>query len=335
VSTPAFGVGLFGTEPVETIAALAERAESLGFDTVWIGDSHLIWREAYVTLTACALKTRRVRLGTAVTNALSRDPSVTASAFQSLQELTRGRMLLGIGLGDSAVRTMGDRPATLKTLEETIEQIRRLHRGETVPRGGGSLRLLAAAHGVSVPIYIAGSGPRILELAGRVADGVIMLVGVDPRFIEAGVAQIRRGAAAAGKAPDAVRIVLWIPCALGADAVSLALVKSHIARILIRPLPVALDATEQEVARRIKAEYDYYEHMDVQSDHGRLVPDGLVPRFALAGDPARCAEAVRGAAALGIDEIAIIPYVRPGGDRAEVISAFARDVVARVRADGA
>jgi 5,10-methylenetetrahydromethanopterin reductase len=294
-----------------------------------VGDSHLIWREPYVTMTACALHTSRVRIGTGVTNPLTRDITVTASGFLALQELTGGRMVLGIGLGDSAVRTMGARPVTLKTLEGAIDQIRRLHRGESVPTAGGPQRLLAAS-GTSVPIYIAGSGPRLLELGGRVADGVIMLVGVDPRFVEAAIAHVRRGAAAAGRPAESIRVVLWVPYAMGSDAASLAAVKSHIARIIIRPLPLALDSREREVADRIKAEYDYYRHMDVQSDHGRLVPDDLVVRWALATSPGECAEAVRRVAALGVDEVAIIPYAPPGGDRAEAISAFARDVIARV-----
>jgi len=329
VTSVAFGVGLFGTEPVRTLVSLARLAESLGYDTVWIGDSHLIWREAYVTLTACALATERVRLGTAVTNALTRDSSVTASAFQTLQELVPGRTMLGIGLGDSAVRTVGAKPATLKMLETVIDEIRRLQEGQTVPRDGAPLRLLAASPATRVPIYIAGSGPKLLELGGRVADGVIMLVGVDPEFIAAGVAAVRRGEAAAGKAPGSVRVVLWTPCAIGSDPASLGLVKSHIARIIIRPLPVPLDPVEQEVARRITAEYDYYRHMDVRSDHGALVPDALVPRWALAGDPASYGETVRRAAALGVDEIAIIPYVPLGSDRATVLTTFARDVMSR------
>jgi 5,10-methylenetetrahydromethanopterin reductase len=330
MTTPSFGLGLFATEPVEQMVRLAQLAESLGFETVWIGDSHLIWREPYVTMTACALQTSRVRIGTGVTNPLTRDVTVTASGFLALQELTRGRMVLGLGLGDSAVRTMGARPVTLKTLEAAIDQIRRLHRGESVPTAGGSQRLLAAS-GTPVPIYIAGSGPRLLELGGRLADGVIMLVGVDSRFVEAGIAQVRRGAAAAGRSPRSVRVVLWVPYAMGADAASLAAVKSHIARIIIRPLPLALEATEQHVADRIKAEYDYYRHMDVQSDHGRLVPDAFVARWALATDPRECAETVRRVAALGVDEIAIIPYAPSGSDRAEVISTFGAEVIARVR----
>jgi 5,10-methylenetetrahydromethanopterin reductase len=330
MSPVSFGLGLFGTEPVDQMVRLAQLGESHGFDTVWVGDSHLIWREPYVTMTACALQTSRVRIGTGVTNPLTRDVTVTASGFMALQELTGGRMILGIGLGDSAVRTMGARPVTLKTLEAAIDQIRRLHRGESVAGAGGSQRLLAAS-GTPVPVYIAGSGPRLLELGGRVADGVIVLVGVDSRLVDAAIVQIHRGAAAAGRPPRSVRIVLWVPYAVGSDTASLAAVKSHIARIIIRPLPLALDAIEQDVADRVKAEYDYYRHMDVQSDHGRLVPDALVSRWALATDPGQCAETVRRVAALGVDEVAIIPYAPPGGDRAEVISTFARDVIARVR----
>ena len=158
-----------------------------------------------------------------------------------------------------------------------------------------------------------------------------MLVGIDPELIAAGVAAVRRGEAAAGKAPGSVRVVLWTPCAIGSDPASLGLVKSHIARIIIRPLPLPLDPLEQDVARRIRAEYDYYRHMDVRSDHGALVPDALVPRWALAGNPASYADTVRRAAALDVDEVAIIPYVPPGADRATVLTTFARDVIGRLR----
>lgn len=323
---PAFGVGLFATEPVSRMVELARLAEGLGYESVWIGDSHMIWREAWVTLTACALATTRVRLGTAVTNPLTRDPTVTASSALSVQELSGGRMALGLGLGDSAVHTMGARPVSLKTLEDVIDRIHRLHRGETLQTPGGPQRILAAP-GEPVPIYVAASGRKLLELAGRAADGAIVLVGIDPRYVEAGVACVRRGAAAAGKKPDAVRVVLWVPCATGGDAATLGAVKSHIARIIIRPLPFELDAVEAETARRVKAEYDYYQHMDVKSDHGRLVPDTLVPRFALAGDPRAFRDAVVRAAELGVDEIAIIPYAPPGRDRSEVIQAFGQEVM--------
>ena len=323
---PAFGVGLFATEPVARMVELARLAEGLGFDTIWIGDSHMIWREAWVTLTACALATTRVRLGTAVTNPLTRDPSVTASAALSVQELSGGRMALGLGLGDSAVHTMGAKPVTLKTLEDVIDRTRRLHRGETIATPGGPLRILAAPV-TPVPIYVAASGPRLLELAGRAADGAIVLVGIDPRYVEAGVASVRRGAVAAGKRPGDVRVTLWVPCAIGGDRATLGAVKAHIARTIIRPLPFALDALETETARQVRAAYDYYQHMDVKSDHGRLVPDALVSRWAFAGDPGPFKDAVARAGELGVDEVAIIPYAPPGKDRAEVIRAFGQEVI--------
>jgi len=142
-----FGVMLRpGHFPFSHMLACMRVAEEAGFRFMWFGDSHLIWREPYVTMTACALGTSRVRLGTGVTNPLTRDVSVTASGFLALQELTRGRMALGIGLGDSAVRTMGARPVMLKTLESAIDQIRRLHRGETVQTPSGAQRLLTVGH---------------------------------------------------------------------------------------------------------------------------------------------------------------------------------------------
>src|SRR5574341_2693609 len=121
-----FGVGLFPTEPLPKMIQLAKLSEELGFSHVWIGDSHLIWREAYVNMAAAALNTSKVKLGTGVTNPLTRHPSVVASAYATLEELRPRRFIVGIGLGDSSVETMGMRPAQLEYFEKTIGQMREL-----------------------------------------------------------------------------------------------------------------------------------------------------------------------------------------------------------------
>ena len=324
-----FGLGLFPTEPAARIVELARLGEALGYHGVWFGDSHLIWREVYVTMGAAAQVTKRATLGTAVTNPLSRHVTVTASAAFTLHELSGGRAILGIGAGDSSLRTYGGKPARLAELERAIGSIRALHKGESVDAGQGLARIVAAKD-ARIPIYIAGSGPRILELAGRVADGAIILVGLDERFIRAAVECVRKGARAAGRDPASVRTVLWVPAAMVEDPEVTQSVKAHIARIIIRPLPVDLSSEDLEVARAVKASYDYYHHMAEAADHGRVIPDEMVPRFAIAGDPAGRREQVQAAAAAGIDQVAIIPYGTARFDREATIRAFTTHVMAKL-----
>src|SRR5258705_1871526 len=132
LSTFEFGVGLFPTEPLQKMIHLAKVSEEAGFTHIWVGDSHLIWREAYVNMAAAALNTKKVKLGTGVTNPLTRHPSVVASAYATLEELAPGRFIVGIGLGDSSVETMGMKPAKLGYFEKTIQEMRRLIAGEEV-----------------------------------------------------------------------------------------------------------------------------------------------------------------------------------------------------------
>jgi 5,10-methylenetetrahydromethanopterin reductase len=306
---------------------LARLGEALGYHGLWFGDSHLIWREVYVVMGAAAQATKRATLGTAVTNPLTRHVAVTASAAFTLHELSGGRAIVGIGAGDSGVRTFGGKPARLADLERAILTIRALHCGETVDTGEGKARIVAAKD-ARIPIYIAGSGPKILELAGRVCDGAIILVGLDEPFIRAAVACVYKGAMAAGRDPASIRTVLWVPAALMDDPQAAHSVKAHIARIIIRPLPVALGAADLEVVRAVKASYDYYRHMDEAADHGQVVPESMVPRFAFTGDPARIREQVKSAFAAGIDQVAIIPYGTARFDREVTIRAFAEQVMA-------
>jgi 5,10-methylenetetrahydromethanopterin reductase len=317
------GVGLFPTEPLPAMVELARVAERLGYGHVWIGDSHLIWREAYVTLAAAATATDRVVLGTSVTNLVTRDPAVVASAFATLHEAWPGRVILGAGLGDSAVETMGKKPSRLAAFEAELRRVRALLAGEEVATEAGTMRL-AHAVGDTVPIYVAGSGPRILELAGRVADGVIVLAGVRPDRVRRALDAVRAGARAAGRAPERLDLVLWVPCALSDDERGAReAVKAHVARAVNRPLPFELDDEERRVVAEVRGTYDYSRHMDRHAAQARAVPDWLVDRFAIAGGPATCRAALDSLRRTGIRQVAIIPY-GPGPDgRAATMRAFA------------
>ncbi|HEX2242070.1 MAG TPA: LLM class flavin-dependent oxidoreductase, partial [Gammaproteobacteria bacterium] len=288
-----------------------------------VGDSHLIWREAYVNMAAMALSTTRVKLGTGVTNPLTRHPSVVASAYATLEEYAPGRTIVGIGLGDSSVETMGMKPAKLSYFEKTMAQMRQLLDGQEVQLETGKIHLLHPCKN-KVPIYIAASGPKMLELSGRIADGIIVLVGVADEYIAHARQRIAAGANAAGRKVEDINLVLWVPCAVSDSAPAKDAVKAHVARVVAHPLPYVLDPTEQKVLEEIRKTYDYYHHMDQQANHAEVIPDWLVDKFAIAGSVAECRTQIERIRKSGIQQIAIIPYSPPGGSREETIRGFAK-----------
>lgn len=320
------GVGLFPTEPVPQIRHYTHLAESLGYDNVWFGDSQNIWRESSITMGAAAVGTERVILGTGVTNALTRHRSLLASTWATLSEFVGGRVALGIGTGDSSLRTMGLKPLKLAELEQAVAELRALFRGESVVESssGAEFHLGYLAAPIEVPIYIAASAPKILRLAGRIADGVIVLVGTAPHFVEAALATIEAGAKEGGRTLADLHVVLWTPTAIDDDRTHARdLVRAHVSRVVIRPLPAEVSPHLQSAVDRIRETYDYYHHMDTEADHADLVPDELVDMFALAGTPEECRERVRELAKMGLDQVSIVPFVRPGESREPTIRTFA------------
>ena len=318
-----FGVGLFPTEPLQKMIHLAKVSEAVGFSHVWVGDSHLIWREAYINMAAMALNTTKVKLGTGVTNPLTRHPSVVASGYATLEEYAPGRMIVGIGLGDSSVETMGMKPSTLAAFEASLQQMRELFAGKEAELPTGRIHLLHPCKG-KVPIYIAASGPKMLELSGRIADGIIILVGVADEYIAHAKEKIAVGAQAAGRKLNDINLVLWVPCAVSDSAPAKDAVKAHVARVVAHPLPYVLDPKEQQVLQEIRKTYDYYHHMDQQANHADVIPDWLVEKFAIAGTVAQCKTQIERIKKTGVQQIAIIPYSPPGGSREETIRGFAK-----------
>ena len=318
-----FGVGLFPTEPLQKMIHLAKVSEESGFSHIWVGDSHLIWREAYVNMTAMMLNTTKVKFGTGVTNPLTRHPSVLASAYATLEEYAPGRMIVGIGLGDSSVETMGLKPSTLANFEKSLEQMRELFAGKEAQLPSGKIHLLHPCKR-KVPIYIAASGPKMLELSGRIADGIIILVGVADDYIAHAREKIAAGAQAAGRKLADISLVLWVPCAVSETASAKDAVKAHVARVVAHPLPYVLDPNEQKVLEEIRKTYDYYHHMDQQANHAEVIPDWLVDKFAIAGTVDQCRAQIERIKKSGIQQIAIIPYAPPDGSRAETIRGFAK-----------
>lgn len=320
------GVGLFPTETPRRIVDLASLAEESGYETAWFGDSQSIWREVYVTMGAAAMATSTIRLGTGVSQVVTRHLAVTASAWATLDELTGGRALCGLGTGDSSLRTVGLQPMKLAQLERAVGNLRALWRGEDVADDTGNNHRLAYRQDTSrIPIHIAASAPKIIELSGRIADGVILLVGTNPDFVAAALDTLEKGAKATGRTLDDIHITLWIPTAIEPDGnTARELVRAHVARALARPLPFDLPAGTAEAVAEVQRSYNYYEHLKPGAHHGESVPDTLIPLFAFAGDMTECADQLVELAQLPVDQLAIVPFAPPGGDRAETISRFAQ-----------
>ncbi|MBY4212516.1 LLM class flavin-dependent oxidoreductase [Rhodococcus fascians] len=319
------GVGLFPTEPIGSVRDYVHLAESLGYDNVWFGDSQNIWRESQTAMGAAAVGTSRIIFGTGVTNAVTRHQSVLASGWATLAEYTGGRVALGIGTGDSSLRTMGLKPLKLAELEESIAQLRTLFKGEPVvePTSGAEYHLNYLTEPVDIPIYIAASAPKILKMSGRIADGVVVLVGTEPRFIEAALKTIEAGAKESGKTLDDIHIVLWTPTAIDDDRTHARdLVRAHVSRVCIRPLPAQVDPHLEAAITKIRDNYDYYHHMDTEASHADLVPDELVDLFALAGTPEECAKRLKEIESLGVDQVSIVPFVSPGTSKETTIRTF-------------
>jgi 5,10-methylenetetrahydromethanopterin reductase len=175
-----------------------------------------------------------------------------------------------------------------------------------------------------VPIYIAASGPKMLELSGRIADGIIVLVGVADDYIAHAKEKIAAGAEAAGRKLADINLVLWVPCAVSETANAKDAVKAHVARVVAHPLPYVLDPNEQKVLQEIRKTYDYYHHMDQQANHAEVIPDWLVDKFAIAGTVTQCKTQIERIKKTGVQQIAIIPYSPPGGSREETIRGFAK-----------
>ena len=194
------------------IVAFTRQAEAAGFGHGWIFDSHVLWQEPYPLLTIMAANTRKMRLGTCVTNPVVRDPTVTASLLATLNRISNGRMDCGIGRGDSSRRVMGKKPTTLENLEEAVRIIRDLNSGKQITYEGHPIQMGWADKGVP-PIWVAGYGPKALRCAGRVGDGVILQF-ADPHLIKWCLGFVKEGAQEAGRDFSKIKVMsataVWV-----------------------------------------------------------------------------------------------------------------------------
>lgn len=333
-----FGIGLTPVDTHDENVRLCILAETLGYDVVWIPDERF-FRDCYVTLAAVAEGTARVRLGPCVTDPYTRHPALTAAAMGTVDELAGGRGILGIGAGASGFDAMGmtrDRPAA--AIREAVTLIRRLWAGERVTQDGqivrfhgGSLDFPARS---SIPIYVAGRGPKILELAGEVADGVIIGALASPPTFAYAMRHIRRGAARAGRDLAGFETMLWLHTALSPDAARARdAVRKIVVGVLVSSLPVLddLGVSVPEPLRRELVTVTYGAHSESMTRAAAGVPDDVLAHFTMAGDAAASLERVAALERQGVTQVAVLPWLVPGQPLEQFIRDFARDVIAPYR----
>ncbi|MFD8245801.1 TIGR03842 family LLM class F420-dependent oxidoreductase [Nocardia sp. NPDC059691] len=331
------GVVLQCTPPASRVIELARLAETYGFSHVWTFDSHLLWQEPYVIYSQILAATRKIMVGPMVTNPATRDWTVTASTFATLNEMFGNRTVCGIGRGDSAVRTLGGKPATLATLRRSIEVIRELGNGRGARVDDAVVRLPWAADS-RLDVWVAGYGPRALELTGAVADGFILQL-ADPDITAWTVARVRAAAERAGRDPASVRICVAAPAYVtdGTDAAQAharqqcrwfgGMVGNHVAEMVARygtagDIPAAL--TDYIEGRR---GYDYNLHGRAGNVHAEYVPDAIVDRFCLLGTPDDQLSRLRELERLGVDQFAV--YLQHDAKNA-TLAAYGESVLPRL-----
>jgi probable F420-dependent oxidoreductase len=328
-----FGVTFMTDPPVSETVGRTVLAEENGFGHAWLWDSHVLWQEVYPIFTLMAAATKDIHLGTCVTNPVTRDPTVTAAAMATLNEISGGRMEMGIGRGDSAQRVLGRGPVTVAALEQACRTIRDLAEGREIDLDGTEVQL-KWSEGHRLPVWVAAYGPMALRCAGRVADGVILQL-ADPFIIEWALRYLREGAEQAGRNPADIKVMAAAPAYLSDDLAHAreqvrwfpALVSNHVVDLVKRyhdaELPAAL--TDYIAARE---SYDYAHHGRTGSGNAEFVTDEVVDRFCVLGGPDEVRDKLAELQDLGVDQFNIYSMV---DDPRALISGFGREIIPAFR----
>ena len=342
---PRFGLNRFDARSVEAFAADVRRAEDLGWDAAFQPDSQLRRRDTYVLLAAAARVTERITLGPLLANPMNRHPTVTASSIATIDELAPGRVLLGWGVGDTAVRLAGLRPARVKELESSTRLMRALLDGHSVDVGAA--RPARLPHHRPVPIWIAAGGPRTLRMAGGVADGVFIRVGTHAANIAVAVDAIRAGAREVGRDPAQVQlgavfhtVLVEEPARAVTMAKSMAAGYYEYSPTLFEPPRLAWSGPDLETLKHRHQVWPDFHHAPDLEASGRVVdflPAEAADAFALRGGPAEVADqlvATLRAAPAAFEYVVLHPIPNPPtpdeGDRG-YMARVAREVLPRVR----
>jgi len=330
-----FAVTLQTNPPAKRVIELTQRAERWGFTHAWTFDSHILWQEPFVIHSQMLSATERIVVGTFVTNPVSRDPSVTASTFATLNDMFGNRTICGIGRGDSVVRVLGRKPTTLRQLEEAMRVIKDLAEGRETLYGDVTVKIPWVEDG-KLDVWMAGYGPKALSLVGRKADGFILQL-ADPVILEWTMKHVHDAAVEAGRDPKEVKICVAAPAYVGDDLAHQrdqcrwfgGMVGNHVADLVARygedgGVPHAL--TDYIKARH---GYDYSHHGQAGNPTTDFVPDNIVDRFCVLGTVEDHIAKLTELKELGVDQFNIY-LMHDAMD--ETLDAYGREIVSALSA---
>jgi probable F420-dependent oxidoreductase len=339
-----FGVTVMPDPPYQRLIELLQMAEREGFEYGWTYDSHVLWQESTPTLALAAKATERIKLGHMVTNPGTREPTVVASAYATLHDISDGRMAMGIGRGDSARRYIGQRPVKVDRFEAALKMIKPFMNGEQVRWNDTDIELAWVRPELPpIEMHVAGYGPRVLAVAGRVGDGVVIQL-ADPDIIRWTMETARAAASEAGRDPAALKCIVCAPTHISDDLAFAreqvrwfpAMVSNH-----VRDLIARYGADGQVVPRALtdyvpaETHYDYDEHSRVGARHGAFVSDEICDRFCVIGTPEQASEKLAELEAIGVDQFNI--YLMTEGQE-RTLETYGREIIprfARVTGGGA
>jgi 5,10-methylenetetrahydromethanopterin reductase len=286
-----------------------KRAEECGYARAYLVDGQLLWRNLYVYMTHGLAATERLPFGSAVTNPFTRHFTVTANVHATLAEIYPGRVILGIGRGDNAVRTLGLNPVATNRLQDIVPKLRELMAGRSAEFDGKEVQIHWADQ--QVPILMPATGPKNLRVAGSLADIVMLQVGVNPVSVKWAIDQVRAGAEEAGRDPDDIEISLYTAMwvsedleeARGMTRWSAACAANHLEDVARRNPQHGMPPELSRILEISRGHYDYAGHLDPSVERSDY-PDDIVDDFSINGPPERCVEILGELSAVGVDEIA-------------------------------
>ena len=326
-----FHIGILPDRPLADFQRWLPGAEALGIEGVWVADSQSVFRDAYMALALFGQVTKRMMLATGVTNVVTRHPAVLAQSFATLDETSGGRAILGVGVGCSAVANIGVAASKLKRLEEVIGVLRRLMDGRAACFDGVELRVSWPAR--RVPIVLACTGPKSLELGGRVADGVLFQVGAEPALVEYARHHIEIGARASGRDPSRIRIYQRLACGVSGDREQIRREVRGYAAVAARTVFTAVPRKyfPRDLwadLQRMQASYDFQRHGSMHAPQAGLVTDRILDAIAISGTPEEAVPRFRTLMDLGIGNF-VLPVAMQ--DPESQVRSLASDVLAFLR----
>ena len=323
------------TPPARQVIDLARKADALGFTHVWTFDSHILWEEPYVIFSQILAETKNVIVGPMVTNPATRDWTVTASLFATLNEMYGNRTVCGIGRGDSAVRVTNGKPTTLATLRESIDVIRELSNGREVDYNGSKIKFEWASKS-KCEVWVAAYGPKALQLTGEVGDGFILQL-ADIDIAAWTIEAVRKAARDSGRDPNSVKICVAAPAYVGDDMSHMreqcrwfgGMVGNHVADIGARDGESS--AVPKALTDYIKGRegYDYKQHGQAGNTHTTFVPDSIVDRFCILGNVDEHIKRLKELKGLGVDQFSV--YLQHDG-KEQTLEAYGKEILPEIAA---